>query len=82
MTASAVWWSEFLATGPEVQVRFQALADFLKGLGLERDSFCLMSTTEELLERKSSGPVKKAENTKVFFYSSDVIATTCFGHTK
>jgi hypothetical protein len=25
-----VWWSEFLATDPEVRVRFQELSDFLR----------------------------------------------------
>jgi hypothetical protein len=30
MTASVVWWSEFLATDPEVLVRFPALPDFLR----------------------------------------------------
>jgi hypothetical protein len=33
MTASVVSWSEFLATDPEVQVRFQALPDFLRSSG-------------------------------------------------
>jgi hypothetical protein len=28
-TASVVWWSEFLATDPEVRFRFSALPDFL-----------------------------------------------------
>jgi hypothetical protein len=46
--------SEFLATDPEVRVRFKALPDFLK-VGLERDPLGVVSTTEELLERKSSG---------------------------
>jgi hypothetical protein len=30
-------------------------------VGLERGPLSLVSTTEELLERKSSGPVKKTE---------------------
>jgi hypothetical protein len=30
MTASVVYWSEFLATDPEVRVRFPALPDFLR----------------------------------------------------
>jgi hypothetical protein len=30
VTASVVWWSEFLATDPEARVRFPALPDFLK----------------------------------------------------
>jgi hypothetical protein len=32
-TASVVWWSELLATDPEVGVRFQALPDFLRSSG-------------------------------------------------
>jgi hypothetical protein len=32
-TASVVWWSEFLATDPEVRVGFQALPDFLRSSG-------------------------------------------------
>jgi hypothetical protein len=32
-TASVVWWSEFLATDPEVLVRFPALPDFLRSSG-------------------------------------------------
>jgi hypothetical protein len=32
-TASVVWWSEFLATDPEVRVRFAALPDFLRSSG-------------------------------------------------
>jgi hypothetical protein len=33
MTASVVLWSEFLATDPEVQIRFSALPDFLRSNG-------------------------------------------------
>jgi hypothetical protein len=50
MAASVVWWSEFLATDPEERVRFPALPDFL-----ERGPLSLMSTNEDLLERKRSG---------------------------
>jgi hypothetical protein len=32
-TASVVWWSEFLATDPEVWVGFPALPDFLRSSG-------------------------------------------------
>jgi hypothetical protein len=32
-TASVVYWSEFLITGPEVRVRFPALPDFLRSNG-------------------------------------------------
>jgi hypothetical protein len=52
-------WSsgqEFLATDPEVRVRFQVLPE-KKGSGLERGPLCLVSTTEELLDRKVAAPV-------------------------
>jgi hypothetical protein len=57
-----VWWSEFLATDPEARVRYSALPDFLGGgggtvVGLERGPLCLVSTTEELLDRKVAAPV-------------------------
>jgi hypothetical protein len=32
-TASVVYWSEFLATDPEVRVRFPVLPDFLSSSG-------------------------------------------------
>jgi hypothetical protein len=63
MTASVVWWSEFLATDPEARVRFPALPDFLgkkkgkQAVGLERGPLSLVSTTEELLDRKVAAPV-------------------------
>jgi hypothetical protein len=44
-------WSEFLATDPEARVRFPALPG-KKVVGLERVPLILVSTTEELLERK------------------------------
>jgi hypothetical protein len=44
-----------LATDPEVRVRFSALPYFLRSVSLERGPLSLVSTTEELLERKSSG---------------------------
>jgi hypothetical protein len=55
-TASVVWWSEFLATNPEVRVLFPALhyQIFWEVVSLERGPLSLVSTTEELLERKSS----------------------------
>jgi hypothetical protein len=52
-TDSARHWSEFLATDPETLVRFKALPDFLRSL--KRGPFTLVSTTEDLLGRKSSG---------------------------
>jgi hypothetical protein len=47
-----------LATDSEARVRFPALPDFLKKkqvVGLERGLLSLVSTTEELLDKKSSG---------------------------
>jgi hypothetical protein len=51
-----------LATDPEARVRFPALPDFLEKkkiavVGLERGPLGLVSTTEELLDRKISAPV-------------------------
>jgi hypothetical protein len=50
-----VYLSEFLPTDPEVRVRFAALQDFREVVGLERGPLSLMSTIEELLQRKCSG---------------------------
>jgi hypothetical protein len=55
-TASVVEWSEFLATDPEARVRIPALHE-KKVVGLERGPVSLVSTTEELLERKVAAPV-------------------------
>jgi hypothetical protein len=55
-TASVVWWSEFLATDPEARVRFPALPK-KRVVGLERGPRSLVSTTEELLDRKVAVPV-------------------------
>jgi hypothetical protein len=52
-----------LATDPETRVRFPALPDFLEKkrkktvVGLEWDPLSLVSTTEELLDRKVAAPV-------------------------
>jgi hypothetical protein len=59
-----------LATDPEARVRFPALPDFLGEkkkkkekktkktvVGLERGPLSLVSTTEELLDRKVAAPV-------------------------
>jgi hypothetical protein len=52
-----------LATDPEARVRFPALPDFLRGkkgkkvVGLERGPLSLVSTIEELLDRKIEAPV-------------------------
>jgi hypothetical protein len=53
--ASVVYWSEFLATDPETRVRFPALPE-KKVVGLERCPLSLVSTTEELLDRKVAAP--------------------------
>jgi hypothetical protein len=45
----------FLSTDPEVRVRFQALPDFLRVVGLERGPLSFVSAIEELLGRKRSG---------------------------
>jgi hypothetical protein len=37
MTASVVWWSEFLTTDPEARVRLPALPEEKKVVGLERN---------------------------------------------
>jgi hypothetical protein len=55
-TASVVQWSEFLATDPEARVRFPALPE-KKVMGLERGPLSLVSTTEELLDKKVAVPV-------------------------
>jgi hypothetical protein len=44
---------EFLATDPEVRVRFQAVPGVLRSL--ERGPLSLVNTIEELLGRKRSG---------------------------
>jgi hypothetical protein len=46
--------SEFLVTDPELRVQFPALPDFLRCSGSGMDPLSLVSTIEELLERKSS----------------------------
>jgi hypothetical protein len=48
--------SEFLATDPEARVRFPTLPE-KKVVGLERGPLSLVSTSEELLDRKVVAPV-------------------------
>jgi hypothetical protein len=50
-TASVALWSEFLATDPEARVGFPALPE-KKVVCLEQGPLSLVSTTEELLDRK------------------------------
>jgi hypothetical protein len=54
-----------VATDPEVRVPFQALPDFLRSSGEERCPLSLLSTTEELTERKRSGSGLESEITVV-----------------
>jgi hypothetical protein len=46
----------FLATDPETLVRFLALPE-KKVVGLEQSPLSLVSTTEELLDRKVAAPL-------------------------
>jgi hypothetical protein len=45
-----------------------------KVVGLERGSLSLVSTSEEVLERKVAAPVKKTENTAVGIRHADHVA--------
>jgi hypothetical protein len=47
----------FLATDPEARVRFPALPENKKVVGVERGPLSLVSTTEELLDRNVAAPV-------------------------
>jgi hypothetical protein len=62
-----------LATDPEARVRFLALPE-QKVVGLERGPLSLMSTTEELLNRKVAAPVYKTENTALGIRHADHVA--------
>jgi hypothetical protein len=70
-----------VATDPEARVQFPALPDFRKKKkkgkqveGLERGPLSLVSTTEELLDRKVAAPVYKTENTAVRSRHADHVA--------
>jgi hypothetical protein len=63
-----------LATDPEARVRFPTLPGKKKGVGLERGPLSLVSTTEELLDRKVASPVYKTENTAVGIRHADHVA--------
>jgi hypothetical protein len=62
-----------LATDPEARVPFTALPE-KRVVGLERGPLSLVSTTEELLDRKVAAPVKKTENTAVGTRHADHVA--------
>jgi hypothetical protein len=49
-----VYWLGFLAIDPEVRIRFPELPDFLRNSGSGTGPLSLVSTIEELLDRKSS----------------------------
>jgi hypothetical protein len=55
MTASVVYWSELLASDPEVRFDSPCYQIFRGVLGLEQGPLSLVSTIKELLERKRSG---------------------------
>jgi hypothetical protein len=55
LTASVVQWPEFLATDPEIRVRFQRYQNFWEVVGLEHGPLSLVSTIEELHGRKCGG---------------------------
>jgi hypothetical protein len=64
-----------LATDPEARVRFPTLPE-KKVVGLERGPLSLVSTAEELLDRKVAAPVYKTENTAVGIRHADHVAPT------
>jgi hypothetical protein len=45
-----------------------------KSVGLERGPLSLVSTTEELLDRKVASPVQKTENTAIGIHHADHVA--------
>jgi hypothetical protein len=57
--ASVFQWLEFLATDPEVRVRFPELPHFLRNIVSGRGPLSLVSTIEELHERKVVVQVSK-----------------------
>jgi hypothetical protein len=62
-----------LATDPETRVLFPALPE-KKVVGLERGPLSLVSTAEELLDRKVAAPVYKIENTAVGIRHAEHVA--------
>jgi hypothetical protein len=62
-----------LATDPEARVRFSVLPE-KKVVDLEQGPLSLVSTTEELLDRKIAAPVLKTENTAVGIRHADHVA--------
>jgi hypothetical protein len=62
-----------LATDSEARIRFPALPE-KKVMGLERGPLSLVSTAEELLDRKVAAPVLKIENMAVGIRHTDHMA--------
>jgi hypothetical protein len=62
-----------LATDPDGRVLFPALPE-KKVVGVEQGPLSLVSTTEELLDRKVAAPVYKTENTAVRIRHADHVA--------
>jgi hypothetical protein len=62
-----------LATDPEARVRFPTLSE-KKVVGPKRGPLSLVSTTEELLDRKVADPVHKTETTAVGIRHADHVA--------
>jgi hypothetical protein len=75
VTVSVVLWSEFLATDSEVRIRSPTQPDFLIVLRLERGPHSLVSTIEEILERKVAASVQKVEKTAVGIRHADQVAS-------
>jgi hypothetical protein len=73
MAASVVLWSEFLAADPEARVRCPTLPE-KKVVVLEWGPLSLVSTTEELLDRKVADVVYKTENTAIGIRHADHVA--------
>jgi hypothetical protein len=63
-----------LATDPEARVRFPALQEKKRIVGLERGPLSLVSTNEGLLDRKVAAPVYKTEDTAVGIRHADHVA--------
>jgi hypothetical protein len=80
-------WLEFLATDPEARVRFPALPDFLGRkkkkrktvVGLERGPLSLVSTTEELLDRKAISDIKNHKAGLLRFVVTITLLTSRIG---
>jgi hypothetical protein len=60
-----VYWSEFLATDPEVWFDSRRHQIFSEVVGQEQGPISLVSTIEKLLERERSGSGLETENTAV-----------------